>query len=333
MTASQQPASSRVLVTGADGFVGRWLVRALRTRLPDARIFAASNSDQRAGGGAEALRLDVTNPNQVAATVLRAEPTCVVHLAAVSALAEARKETLRTWQVNLQGTLYLAEAVLRHAADARFIYAGTSEVYGATFNARGGKPLDETALLDPTNPYAASKAAADLLIGQMAKDGLEAVRFRAFNHTGPEQTEQFAIPAFAAQIARIEHGLQDPVLQVGNLEARRDFLDVRDVVDAYVKAILAGRGSLRGELLNLASGIPRRIGDILDELISRTTVRIGVASEPMRMRPNDTPVAVGNAERARAVLDWRPSTPWGRTVDDILDFWRLEVSRQLSIAG
>jgi GDP-4-dehydro-6-deoxy-D-mannose reductase len=277
-------------------------------------------------GGCESLDLDITDAAQVRAAIRSVRPSAVVHLAAVAALQEARLDPERTFRINLSGTLNIAAAVMQEAPDARFLFISTSEIYGGTFKTRCDA-LDETALLDPTNPYAASKAAADLLIGQMARDGLRSVRLRPFNHTGPGQSTAFVVPAFAAQVARIEAGLQPPVLQVGNLDALRDFLDVRDVVDAYVRAIfvpdLAG-----GQILNIASGVPRRIGDALDGLRALARREIRIEPDLARMRPNDTPLAIGDAARARAILGWAPGIAWETTLADTLAFWRETVARE-----
>ncbi|WP_336492333.1 GDP-mannose 4,6-dehydratase [Methylobacterium nigriterrae] len=318
--------AERILVTGANGFVGRHLLAALAERgEAGARVFAgrqtgaAGSIDQ-----GEAIALDVTDAAQVRSAVKAVQPSVVVHLAAIAALQEARLDPERTFRVNLQGTMHLASAVLREAPGARFLFVGTSEVYGGTFKSHTG-PLDEGALLDPTNPYAASKAAADLLIGQMARDGLNAVRLRPFNHTGPGQSEAFVVPAFAAQVARIEAGRQEPVLRVGNLDALRDFLDVRDVADAYLRAIFAPAIG-GGTILNIASGVPRRIGEALDGLRALARVDIRVEPDPTRMRPNDTPLAIGDASRARASLGWTPRIAWETTLADTLDHWRKMVA-------
>lgn len=321
----------RVLVTGAGGFVGTWLIKALRTRLGStAQIFAAApQSDPGVREGVTCVPMDVTKPEQVASAISAIVPSSVIHLAAISFVPEARRDPRHTWEVNFGGTMHLAHAILEHSPAARLIFAGSSEVYGGTFNAQGGVPLNETALLDPTNTYAASKAAADLLLGQMAHDGLRVVRFRPFNHTGPGQADRFAIPAFATQIARIERGLQPPTMRVGNLDARRDLIDVRDVVSAYVLATMAQDGPSCQSLFNLASGVPRRIGDVLEALLSRAQARINVESEPSLMRRNDTPLALGDATRAREVLGWYPRIPWDNTLDDVLDHCRAEVDRQM----
>ena len=315
MTTSE---SLRILVTGASGFVGGWLLERLTTaRFDGADILALG----RATGNSPVsyTELDITRAADVDVTVKSFRPTTVVHLAGVSSLVEARAETRRTWEVNLFGTLNLAEAILRHVPDARFIQAGSAEVYGGTFAASG--IVDETALLDPRNPYATTKAAADLMLGQMSEAGLRAVRFRSFNHTGPGQSIRFAVPSFAAQIAAIERGEAPPVIKVGNLDAQRDFLDVRDVVEAYLLAVEAPALPW-GVVMNVASGEPRRIGDVLDAMLSLSRAPIRVEPDPALMRPSDVPVTAGDSSRLRTLLGWQPAIAWTTTLRDILDSHR-----------
>lgn len=328
-------APERVLVTGADGFVGRWLIPALRERLPErARVFGSSRQPTASPvPGSEPVGLDVTDRDQVIEIVRSLRPTCVVHLAAIANVAEARRDARKTFAVNLGGTLNLAEAVREEAPTARFVFVGTSEAYGATFKVQGA-PLREDAPLNPTSTYGASKAAADLLIGQMAQDGLDAVRFRPFNHTGPGQTEHYVVSAFAAQVARVEAGAQAPVLRVGNLDAYRDFLDVRDIVDAYVRAVLLPSGAIPpGTVLNVASGTPRRIGEALDVLLRLSSVPIAVEPDPERMRPHDTPFAAGDPARARELLGWAPRIAFPDMVEAVLDEWRRVVGLSSSEGG
>lgn len=302
-------SARRILVTGAGGFVGRWVLARLAALMPEAAVLAA-------GHGAP-VALDVTRPGEVDALVARFRPTAVLHLAGLSSPVRARADARAAWDVNLFGTLNLAEAVLRHAPGARFVHAGSSEVYGAGAGASGGA-TGEGALLAPLHPYATTKAAADLLLGEMAAAGLRAVRFRPFNHTGPGQSDAFAIPAFAARIAAAERGGGEAVIRVGNLEARRDFLDVRDVAAAYALA-LAAPSLERGVVLNLASGEPRRLGDALDALLAMSRVPIRVERDAALLRPSDVPVTRGDASRARALLGWRPTIPWEQTLRDVLD--------------
>ena len=222
------PAEHRILVTGASGFVGGWLLRELESRKRSAGLKVIPAGDPDSGEG----DFDVADYDQVAQLIGRVRPTAVIHLAAVAAPADARAAPFRAWQVNFGGTMNLAYAVLASAPDARFVFASSSEVYGASFNDQPGKPILESAALRPVSVYGATKAAADILVGQLAHDGLKSIRFRPFNHTGPGQSDAYVVPAFARQMAEIAAGLRPPTVEVGDRQVYRDFLDVRDVVRA-----------------------------------------------------------------------------------------------------
>jgi GDP-4-dehydro-6-deoxy-D-mannose reductase len=181
-------------------------------------------------------------------------------------------------------------------------------------------------LLAPTNEYAASKAAADLALGALAHRGLKCVRFRPFNHCGPGQAEGFVVPDFAMQIAKIEAGLIPPVMRVGDLNVERDFLDVRDVVRAYALAVRSAVSLAPGVILNIASGVPRRVGDVLDCLLQRSHVKISLEQDPARVRSTEVPRMIGNAARARACLIWSPEHRFEETVADVLNDWRRRIA-------
>ncbi|MHB1303503.1 MAG: GDP-mannose 4,6-dehydratase [Acidiphilium sp.] len=296
---------ARILLTGAGGFVGPHVRTACAVQFPEAEIVAGT--------------ADVTDISAVRAMVVGARPNAVVHLAGIASVPAARAEPERAFAVNLGGTLAVAHAMLEQAPEALLIFAGSAECYGASF--RAGTALDETAALAPLNVYAASKAAADLALGALAAEsGLRTVRLRPFNHTGPGQSDAFVIAAFAAQIARIRRGEQPPVIRVGNLDAARDFLDVRDVARAYALAIARADELPPGTILNIASGTARPIGDILERMIATADMEIAVEIDPARLRPVDIPIACGNAAKARDLLGWTPEIDFETTLREVLGF-------------
>jgi GDP-4-dehydro-6-deoxy-D-mannose reductase len=306
----------RILVTGASGFVGCHLVPRLASAFPGAELTLC-------GITRGAVALDVTDAAAVDALVASVRPDACVHLAAVSAVPAARRDPDLAWRVNLHGTLALARAVLRHAPGCGFLFVSSADIYGRSF--RAGAALDERAPLAPLNTYGATKAAADLAIGAMAAEGLRAVRLRPFNHIGPGQSEAFVVAAFARQVARVAAGLQPPVLQVGALDPWRDFLDVRDVCDAYVACLSRHETLEPGAVLNLASGTPRRIGDVLDDLLRLAGVAATPEASAGLLRPTDIPVARGDATLARGLLDWAPRRAWEDTLRDVLADWTVRV--------
>lgn len=298
----------RILLTGAGGFVGRHLLPALAAAYPDAARLTPT--------------IDITDAAAVRQAIADHRPDAVIHLAAVASPVAARQNADHAWTVNLHGTLNVARALLAEAPEAVLLFTGTADAYGASF--RSGDPLDESVPLAPQNTYGATKAAADLALGAMVTDGLRVIRARPFNHTGPGQTDAFVVPAFARQVARIAAGLQPPVMKVGALAPERDFLDVRDICAAYVACL--ARPVAPGAILNLASGTPRRIGDILDALLHLAGVTADIQTESSRLRPGDIPRAVGNADAARQTLGWAPSIPWEQTLTDVLHDWRTRIT-------
>lgn len=319
------PGQPRILVTGAHGFVGRHLVARLLELMPAGELVLVD-----AHTGAQPARCrnhvaDITNAAQVTDIIKAERPTHLIHLAAIAAVTAATADMRQAWAVNFGGTQNLALAVAEHAPDCRFVFCSSAEVYGASFTGSGR--CDETALLQPVNAYGAAKAAADIMLGQMARHDLKVIRLRPFNHTGPGQNVQFVAPAFAAQIARIERGEQKPVIEVGDLSSARDFLDVRDVVDAYASALMRFDAIPNGSVMNIASGEARVVRTILDDLLAMSNIKIEVVVDQARLRPSDMPVIAGEAALARRLLDWTPRCAWGDTLRSVLEFWRAQPSR------
>jgi GDP-4-dehydro-6-deoxy-D-mannose reductase len=315
--------SRRIAVTGSSGFVGQWLTRCLAADPAGHATIPFFEVENGGPGG------DVSDRDLVARRMKALLPDVVIHLASIAAPLEAMRNPRRAFEVNVGGTFNIAEAMLAHVPRARLLFIGSSEAYGLAFN-EFDRPLNEDAPLRPTSMYGTTKAAADLLVGQMARNGLDAIRFRPFNHTGPGQSPDYVVPAFARQIARIERGLQAPVIQVGNLDAERDILDVRDVVGAYAVAATVEEGIAQGSVFNLAAGAPVRIGDLLQALLSKSDRKIEVEIDPAKVRPSEVPRASGDSTRVREMLGWRPVNRLEQTLRDVLDDWRARSDQQLS---
>jgi len=309
----------RVLLTGGKGFVGGRLTHKLGQTHPN-WIIDAPGGPSDPGGRA----LDVTDSHAVDAWLDTHQPNIIVHLAALSAVTASVRDPRLAWRVNLDGVLNVVLGMQRTVPDAHLLFISSAEVYGASLNGAGA--TDESALLQPVNPYAASKAAADLLVRQAAWTGLSTTVARPFNHTGPGQTEAFVAPSFAGQIARIEAGQAPPVIMVGSLDDERDFLDVDDVVSAYVAMIEARATCGRGDVFNVASGRSIRIGDILEHLLSLAKVSIDVEVDPSRLRAASIPRVLGDAGKLRNELGWKPVTALQQSLAAILEERRRAVA-------
>lgn len=313
----------QILLIGASGFMGGHLLPALRDAFGErVEIHATARL---AVPGAGIAELDIGDEAAVRDMLADLRPTHVVNLAGIAAPAAAGHDPEAAWRIHLDAVRHLGRAILDIVPAAQLVNTGTGLAYGASFLA--GVPLGEDAPLRPLDDYGASKAAGDLALGVLAKRGLRAVIFRPFNQLGPGQTEDFVIPAFAAQIARIEAGASAPVIRVGNLDAERDFVDVRDVARAYVAAIARADGIAPGTILNLASGTPRRIGDVLAGLLALATVPIRVEQDPARLRASDVPRASGDSTRAEALLDWTPAIPFTASLVAVLDEQRAAAAQ------
>lgn len=302
----------RVLVTGAAGFVGSWLVPAL---VAEGHTVIAAGQEGHAPpeerAGAEWLGLDVTRADSVAAAVERAAPHAVCHLAGQASVGQSFHDPLGTWDVNATGTLRVAAALPK---GTRLLLVASAEAYGAVPETE--QPICEDRPLRPCNPYAASKAAAEMAALQAESAGVEVVVARSFNHTGPGQDPRFALASFARQLAVIRAGGAEPVLHVGNLSARRDLLDVRDVVRAYVRLVTSGEP---GGVYNVCSGTARSMREAVDELVDLSGTRARIEVDPGRVRPVDVPLLLGDNARLRG-LGWAPRVPFRQTLSDLLEW-------------
>lgn len=309
----------KVLITGARGFVGQYVAAAIEKETEGkAEIFLSSIArGVRDSSNERILSLDVTDFQSVLNQLERIRPTHVLHLAGLAAVQVAAANSAVAWRINLFGTLNVAQAILQTVPDCVFLHVGSGQVYGSTANQDG--LLTEASLLAPTNPYEASKAAADLAVGAMAGSGLRSIRLRPFNHTGPGQSEHFVVPSFAMQIARIKAGRQEPVIRVGNLSAQRDFLDVRDVARAYALTITRSSSLPNNTVLNIASGVGVSIQAVLDRMVRMSGIDVQICTDPLRIRHVDIPRFVGDASLARRLLSWAPKITFDQTLLEILN--------------
>lgn len=318
----------RVLITGINGFVGGHLAEHL---LADAawEVYGLARQPiltlPQLRGCVRLVTADLADPQEVARALAEAQPEVIFHLAGQANVHRSFQDPAGTIQTNVFAQLNLLEALRAQGAHPLVLIAGSNEIYG---HVRPEElPLDERTPLRPVSPYAVSKVTQDLLAYQYhISHGMRTIRLRPFNHIGPRQEETFVTSAFAAQIARIEAGLQAPKLKVGNLSAERDFTDVRDMVRAYTLAALRGEP---GCAYNIGSGRSVSIRWILDTLVSQSSVPIEIELDPARMRPADVPRVVAAADHFQRDTGWRPSIPLEHTLRDILEHWREVIRRDI----
>jgi GDP-4-dehydro-6-deoxy-D-mannose reductase len=306
----------RVLVTGIGGFVGPWLACALAEHRHEVTGLVRAGDEP--PPGVVGHRADVTERREIERVLHDVRPDAVIHLAAISFVPEAEGDPDTAYRINLGGTLTLMAALRAVTPSARLLFVGSSDAYGAV--RREELPITEEVPFRPTSVYGASKAAADVAAGQWARAyGLDVVRARPFNHTGPGQRASFVCAAIARQVARVERGEQEPVLTVGNADPVRDFSDVRDVMAGYVA--LLERGT-RGEAYNLCSGDGVSIAEVIALLRTHARVPMRVWSDPALRRPVEVERIVGSHAKATADTGWAPRIPLTETLRELLEDWR-----------
>jgi GDP-4-dehydro-6-deoxy-D-mannose reductase len=311
------------LITGVSGFAGSHLADHLATHAsPATEIWGADRGT--ASVEARPLRrmaVDLRDGAAIRHFIRQIKPDHIYHLAAQASVGESWRNPWETLESNLRAQLNLFEAVLAEGLAPRILIIGSMEEYGRVLP--DDLPLDEQQPFRPDNPYSVSKIAQDMLgLQYHLSHQLPIVRVRPFNHIGPRQGNRFVAAAFASQIAAIEAGAQPPVLKVGNLTARRDFTDVRDMVAAYRLALEQGQA---GDVYNLGSGRSHSIQELLDILLSLARCPIAVETDPERLRPSDNPNVVCDAGKFHALTGWRPVIPFEQSLKDLLDYERARV--------
>jgi GDP-4-dehydro-6-deoxy-D-mannose reductase len=305
----------RVLVTGASGFVGGYLIESLRAKGHDV---IGTSVDEQDGY----IPVDMRDASGVEAAVVEAVPDRVFHLAAQSRAALSWKEPALTYEVNVSGTHYLLHALHEHSPNARVHLPCTSDQYGVV--APEDCPINEATPEKPVSPYAVSKSAQEG-VGRTFHFafGMFVVATRAFMHIGPGQPPTFATADWARQIALAEAGLGPAKLSVGNLDVAREFGDVRDVVSAYLGILESGTP---GETYNVSTGDARTLRDALTILLDAATVAMQVEVDPTKIRPADPPLLQGNSDKLRAATGWEPEHKPEDTLVEVLDWWRREIT-------
>lgn len=310
----------RVLITGASGFVGRHLASYL-DKSGEFDIVGISSQKRPPIDGGRLLVCDLRDADLTRRTLEHYRPEVIFHLAGQSHVPRAFAAPAETLVANVVGQINLLEGCREAGLDPVIISVSSAEIYGAV--APDQIPINEYQPLNPNNPYASSKAAQDLYAGQYAASyGMKIVRVRPFNHVGPGQADRFVVSSFARQIAEVEAGLADPVVLVGNLDPVRDFLDVRDVVQAYR---MVADEAFGGEIFNIASGVGVSIQNILDMLVDASTHKIEVRVDPERLRPVEVPVFRGDASKISAATGWKPTISLEQTIHDVLNYWRGQI--------
>lgn len=316
----------RVLITGITGFAGSHLAEYLLDE-GSYEVYGIERPRSRIDhilGIKHRLKLfeaDIRDPVSVDGLIKKIEPEVVYHLAAQSFVPFSFTAPQDTMVTNIMGTINILESVRKSKTNPVIQVAGSSEEYGLV--KEDETPIKETNPLRPLSPYAVSKVAQDKLAIQYHHSyGLKTVVTRAFNHSGPRRGEVFATSNFAKQIVEIEMGKKEPTLFVGNLEAKRDFSDVRDVVKAY---LLAAEKCDHGEVYNICAGRTWKISEMLDILLGLSGSKIEIKQDHARLRPSDVPILLGDCTKFREKTGWEPKIPFDQTLKDLLAYWRERV--------
>jgi GDP-4-dehydro-6-deoxy-D-mannose reductase len=322
------PIPSRILITGFSGFVGRSLIEQCQALYPEAQLFGVCRQlkSPAASNGLDHItrfETDITDRDQLRHALAQARPDFVFHLAAQSSVAASWTDPALTLSINVGGTIELLEALRAEHLLPRVIIMGSGEQYGPIL--QGQNPIRENMPFQLISPYGVSKAAQDLY-GYMyfVAYALPVLRVRLFNSFGPYQSAMFVIADFARQIALIEHGKLEPVLMVGNLEARRDFLPVEDVARSLLAIAKKGQP---GQAYIIGSGQARSIREMLAIFLACSTASIEIRQNPARLRPVDIPLLVADTSRLHIHTGWEPAIQLEHAIDQTLNYWRKVVAQ------
>jgi GDP-4-dehydro-6-deoxy-D-mannose reductase len=317
----------KALITGISGFVGSYLAEYLLDNTDwevAGTVFGPYSNIADLCGQMELYPAELSRLDVVTFVLEQSQPDAIFHLAAQPLVSASRRDPWGTLETNIRMQLNILEGVARINPDCRVLVIGSSEEYGQI--SPEDVPISEDTPLRPLSAYAISKVAQDLLgLQYHLTHNLQVVRVRPFNHIGPRQRIGFVAPDIASQIAAAESGQRPPIIEVGNLAARRDFSDVRDVVRAYVLLITSGEP---GQVYNVGSGESHAIQELLEALLALSRTPIEVRQDPERMRPSEVPEIVCDATRIRECTGWETTIPFTQSLQDILEYWREEAPKQ-----
>lgn len=305
----------KALITGVNGFVGNYLSKYLVEQ--GYTVYGTVIEDNVVMENVHIKKMNLLNKDEVTKTIKSINPDQIYHLAGQSAVGLSWKEPTLTMDVNINGTINLLDAVRENSIDTKVLIIGSSDQYGVI--KPEDCPISEDHQLNPSSPYAISKVTQEQISKLYIKSyKMNIIMVRAFNHIGPMQSKNFVVSDFASKIAEIEKGAE-PVIRVGNLEAYRDFTDVRDIVRGYYMLMKSGK---IGEVYNIGSGNAYKIQDILDILLSLSTTKIKVETDPDKLRPSDVPLIQCHNSKIKSHINWMPQYDIKNTLKDTLDYWR-----------
>jgi GDP-4-dehydro-6-deoxy-D-mannose reductase len=316
--------NKKILVTGASGFAGSHLIDYLVNKNTE-NIFGTYYSEksienlEKVKDKVNLSKVDLTSEEQTNYLIEKIKPDEIYHLAAFASAAGSFSSPAKTVLNNISSQINLLEAVKKHnLTSTKILIISSAEVYGDVDPK--DLPIDENTKFNPTNPYAVSKLTQDFLGRQyFLADNLKIIVARPFNHIGPRQAPDFVVSAFAKKIVEIEKGKREPIFPVGNLEAKRDFTDVRDMVRAYFLLMEKGK---EGQAYNIGSGASYKISDILDKMLSLSNIKVNIESDKTLFRPIDNPDLVCDYNKLKNLAGWEPEIKIENTLKDTLDYWR-----------
>ena len=302
-----------IIVTGSEGFVGSHLIKALDT---SKYKIVATCLPQLLPKKGKYVALDILNLDLTIEIFKQNKPDIIFHLAAISSVAKSFRDRPIAYSTNIAGTANLLEAARSLNKDIQFYFVSTCEVYG------GGESLSEDSPIVLKNPYAISKYAAELICNDYQGEDMNCIILRPFTHTGPGQAETFVLPTIARQISEIEKGKRAPLIELGNVEAKREFLNINDIVGAYALAIekVSGIGTF-----NIAGGDGYTISELVGIFASLARKEFELKVNPTKIRKNDIPVLLGNGSKFSQLTGWSPKVKIDKTIEDLLNYWRAKV--------